>query len=466
MTNNPQKAEGPWWERLTDSSSDADSGRRALKMVVIVAIIVLVGVSISNFFDSSEKKADDNRAKILEAGLVLLPDREDVNYGRLPDGSRTSLGRMQTIPSAFLRSHPGLMGRDSVASPISEPDAASAYADEVEQAIQSLTDRKSEFSDEKWEARYLHTLQQLHFYAAINSLEDGDRRNHFDAQIAILDDLKARFAKDGLLGIKPLPTKPDMTVLDLYYAAATAEREFYKDQSIKATLQADKNLKISIELDNGKTLELESFSQVAPKALQVFVNNAQSGLYDGTAFHALDADAGTFTGGGPYSRDYPNRKSIWGTENPGFGITMEATSLLPTKRGAVSLFADSTLAHGLFFQIHTIDPDEETANVTVFARVTKGLEALDDWLETEVHDEASLTNKKLPRVRLGIKKVTVTGTLDHPSIDSWKPVMQEMKPGPETAAEKAFMESLKKAKDDKPEKQGDTKKDDSDTKDK
>ena len=127
---------------------------------------------------------------------------------------------------------------------------------------------------------------------------------------------------------------------------------------------------------------------------------------------------------------------------------METTSLLPSNAGTVSLHRESTTGHGLFFKIHTVDADVARSVDTVFAKVTSGLDALSEWIATEVHDEAGLTNTLLPRGRLGIKKVTVTGEMDYPSEDSWKPAMTEMKPGAPTAAEKAFVEKLKALKDD------------------
>ncbi|MFT7616393.1 MAG: peptidyl-prolyl cis-trans isomerase B (cyclophilin B) [Planctomycetota bacterium] len=454
-TNDLKKADLPWWERLTDTSSDADAGKRILKLITITAVVVLVGVAAWNFVDSSKAQSEDERAQILEKGLFLLPDREDVNYGTIVDQIPTRSGRGQTIASAFVRSSPGLVGRDSVTSIAMEPEAAAIYKEEVEQAIQELTDRKSLFEEGHWEARYLHTLQQLHFFAAVNSTDNKDRLDHLGAQIAILDDLKARYSDHGLLGMKPLPSQPEKTVLDCYYDAAKAEHKFHSTHNANGILEADKNLKVTIELDNGKILEIETYSRVAPKALKNFIDHAQAGRYDGTAFHAVNAEDGTFVGGGAYSRDHADRKFIWGQENPGYTLTMETTSLLPSNAGTISLHRESTTGHGLFFKIHTVDADVSRSVDTVFAKVTSGLDALSEWISTEVHDEAGLNNTLLPRVRLGIKKVTVTGEMDYPSEDSWKPAMLEMKPGAVTAAEKAFIAKLKALEDggdkDKPE---------------
>ncbi len=449
-TNNDADAKNaPWWERLTDSSTDADSGRRTMKLLMILAVVILIGVSVWNFMKSSDASAENQRAEILEEGLLLLPDRPDMNYGSIPDITSIMMGQRATVSSAFLRSRPGLVGRDSVAGNRQDPEAAKAYKEAVEVAIQDLKDKKSEFPEGPWEARYLHTLQQLHFFAALNSSKQEDRLSHLNAQIAILDDLKSRYGKEGLFSLKPIPAEPEKTVLDFYYDAGTAELAFWKANNVDGALKPDQNLKIVIELENGKVLELETFSQIAPVTLANFLNLAKQGMFDGTAFFKVDADAGTFVGGSPYSRLYPDRKFIWGLESPGYVLPMETSALLPTDRGAVSVVRTGIPGHGLFFKIHTVDADVSSSVETVFAKVTKGLDGLAEWLTTEVHDEAGLTNDKLPRVRLGIKKITVTGTMDHPSDDSWKPKLLEMNPGPETAAEKAFMEKLKAVKENK-----------------
>ena len=447
VSDDSPKSDSAWWEKLTDSSTDADSGRRLLKNLIVAAVAILVIVAAWKFFDSSKAESNTKRNEILEKALTLLPDPEWSNYGVVGDPFEGQSTRQpQSLASGFLRSHPGVLGKDSVAGPFFDAESADSYRADVEAAIQQLKDNSGEFTDGLWEARYLHLLQQLHFYAAINSTKTADRMRHLDEQLKILENLKANHANVGILGMKPIPSMPEKTVLDLCFEAANAEKNFASKNNLVMELKTDKDLTVTLELDNGKTVEIELYSRIAPMAVANFLAHANGGKYDGTAFHQIDTDTGSLVGGGIYSNTHPDRKYIWGSENPGYQMTSESTELLPTKRGSVCLAMQGATGHGSHFKIVTVDPDVKTSADTVFGVVTKGIEALEEWATTEVHDEPSVASKKLPRVRLGIKKVTVKGTQEHKSNDSWKVpnILEEMKPGAETGAEKSFMEALKK----------------------
>lgn len=451
MTDDNAQTGSAWWERLTDSSGDEESGKRIIKIIAIAAVVTLAAFAAWTFMDNSKKESNNERAEILEQGLLLLPDRLEVNFGIIGDRDLRRDGGRQTMASAFLRGDHE--GRDSSVGAFSDPEVSAAYKDEVEKAIQAISDRAGEFDDKEWKARYLHTLQQLHYYAALNTADKAGRVDHLNKQIALLDELAADHADNGILGMKPLPSQAEKSVLDLYREAADAELAFCNKFDLSVTLKPDNDLKAVVELDNGKTIELEFYSRVAPKAVMNFLFHANAGHYDGTAFHKLDAQAGTLVGGGLFSKDFADRPYAWGTENPGYTMTSESSGHLPTKAGVVALDLTGTANHGLYFKIYTVDPDVETTNDTVFAKITKGLDSLDEWMSTEVHDFAGLANKQLPRARLGIKKVTISGKQQHPSLDSWTPPTDysQMKPAPLSPAEQAFMDSLKAPEKDEEE---------------
>ena len=188
------------------------------------------------------------------------------------------------------------------------------------------------------------------------------------------------------------------------------------------------------------------YSEASPNAVQNFLDHARKGLYDGIAVHRVDAAAGVLELGSTFSRDAADRKFLWGREVPGYTIPPEGTTLLPVKRGSVTTKPVGLAGHGLFFEIHVAEPDRANVAQAVIGEITEGLEALDSWIQTSVHDEAGVADRLLPRTRLGVKSVKVEGEPDNKGDDSWLPVLKEETIPEVNALERQFEEALEAAK--------------------
>ncbi len=197
-------------------------------------------------------------------------------------------------------------------------------------------------------------------------------------------------------------------------------------------------------LDNGKKLEIEFFSFIAPRAVANFVKLAKDGFYDGTAFHAISETS--CEGGNPLSKLCPNRPRVWKKGSVGYVLPRdEATSVMDTSAGAISLTMDIGGYHGSHFSIHTADnPGTTFAAHTIFARVTKGLDAIQEYVKTDTIDDEQSENPNLPIVPLRITSLVVTGEPTHQTDDSWVPLFIEPEVPEQTDEEKRVEKEAKK----------------------
>ena len=154
------------------------------------------------------------------------------------------------------------------------------------------------------------------------------------------------------------------------------------------------------------------------------------------------------------SKICPDRPRVWGKGGVGYVLPRESSALLGVEPGSISMSIDVRGLHGCRFSIHTADdPGTNFGAYTVFARITEGLEAIQEYVKTDTIDDEQAENPNLPVVALRIKSLVVTGTPTHSLNDSWSPAFVEPE-APETTDEEKRLE--KEAKDKA---EGDKKKD-------
>jgi len=132
-------------------------------------------------------------------------------------------------------------------------------------------------------------------------------------------------------------------------------------------------------------IELEFYTEQAPKTVDNFKELAKKGFYDGLIFHRI-VPKFVIQGGDPNSRNLANRAS-WGTGGPGWNIKAEFNKNKHS-RGALSMARsqDPNSAGSQFF-IVLKDSGFLDGQYTVFGKVTSGMEIIDK-IETLKTDSA------------------------------------------------------------------------------
>lgn len=122
-------------------------------------------------------------------------------------------------------------------------------------------------------------------------------------------------------------------------------------------------------------IEIEFFSDAAPRTVENFVKLAKSGFYDGLAFHRI-VPGFVIQGGDPNTKSSTNR-SKWGTGGPGWTVKAEFNKNKHS-RGALSMARsqDPNSAGSQFF-IVVKDSNFLDGQYTVFGRVTSGMDTVD-----------------------------------------------------------------------------------------
>jgi peptidyl-prolyl cis-trans isomerase B (cyclophilin B) len=121
-------------------------------------------------------------------------------------------------------------------------------------------------------------------------------------------------------------------------------------------------------------ITLQFYPDKAPLHVKNFVTLAESGFYDGSAFHRV-IPGFMIQGGDPNSKD-PN-KARHGTGGPGYNIKAEFNDILH-KRGILSMARtnDPNGAGSQFF-ICVADAPFLDKNYTVFGKVVEGMDVAD-----------------------------------------------------------------------------------------
>jgi cyclophilin family peptidyl-prolyl cis-trans isomerase len=122
-------------------------------------------------------------------------------------------------------------------------------------------------------------------------------------------------------------------------------------------------------------IELEFYSDVAPKTVENFKKLAENRFYDGLIFHRI-VPGFVIQGGDPHTRD-TNDRGRWGTGGPGWTIKAEFNKNKHS-RGAISMARsqDPDSAGSQFF-IVLQDSYFLDGQYTVFGRVISGMDIVD-----------------------------------------------------------------------------------------
>ncbi len=155
---------------------------------------------------------------------------------------------------------------------------------------------------------------------------------------------------------------------------------------------------VCIEMENGKTMTLELYPEIAPITVKNFVDLAKSGFYDGLIFHRVIRGF-MIQGGDPDGT---------GCGGPGYTIKGEFSSNgvkndLRHTRGVISMarsmMPDS--AGSQFFIMHEDAPHLD-GQYAAFGKLTDGFDTLDEIAETPTG------RGDRPKAEQKIKTVTVT----------------------------------------------------------
>jgi cyclophilin family peptidyl-prolyl cis-trans isomerase len=124
-------------------------------------------------------------------------------------------------------------------------------------------------------------------------------------------------------------------------------------------------------------IELDLFTEAAPKASQNFIDLAARGFYDEVIFHRVIPGFVIQAGDGQHGKKSSLNASRVGTGGPGYTFADE-----PVKgdyvRGAVAMANAGPNTNGSQFFICTADlTGRLPKNYTLFGQVTKGLDVVD-----------------------------------------------------------------------------------------
>jgi cyclophilin family peptidyl-prolyl cis-trans isomerase len=122
-------------------------------------------------------------------------------------------------------------------------------------------------------------------------------------------------------------------------------------------------------------IEVELYSDSAPKTVENFKALTKKGFYDGLIFHRI-VPGFVIQGGDPYTRNTTNR-SRWGTGGPGWNIKAEFNKNTHA-RGVLSMARsqDPDSAGSQFF-IVLKDSNFLDGQYTIFGKVKSGMDAVD-----------------------------------------------------------------------------------------
>ena len=155
------------------------------------------------------------------------------------------------------------------------------------------------------------------------------------------------------------------------------------------------------------TMEIEFWSDVAPKTVENFKKLSKEGFYKGTAFHRI-IKGFMIQGGCPLSKDLDNPGV--GTGDPGYKIKAEFNDR-PHVLGVLSMArsASPDSAGCQFFICHG-DASFLNKQYTAFGKVIKGLDVLEKIATTPTI--SSRGEKSKPTVRIEIESIEIVPAKD------------------------------------------------------
>jgi len=163
----------------------------------------------------------------------------------------------------------------------------------------------------------------------------------------------------------------------------------------------------TIEMENGGTIKLELYPEVAPNTVANFISLAKKGFYDGVIFHRV-IEGFMIQGGDPEGT---------GKGGPGYMIKGEFTNNgfkndLKHVRGVISMArqgGNRTNTAGSQFFIMEQDVAQLDGDYAAFGQVIQGMETVDKIVAVQTdRDDKPLENQT-------IKKITIdTKGIDYP----------------------------------------------------
>ena len=154
---------------------------------------------------------------------------------------------------------------------------------------------------------------------------------------------------------------------------------------------------VTIEMNNGKIIEIELYPEIAPKTVENFIALADKGFYDGTIFHRV-IPGFMIQGGDPTGT---------GMGGPGYSIKGEFSSNgfkneLKHDRGVISMARSMNPdSAGSQFFIMVDKAPHLDGQYAAFGRVISGMEVCDEIVA------ADRDFKDMPYEKQIMKKVTV-----------------------------------------------------------
>jgi cyclophilin family peptidyl-prolyl cis-trans isomerase len=149
-------------------------------------------------------------------------------------------------------------------------------------------------------------------------------------------------------------------------------------------------------------IEVDLFSQAAPKAAKNFVDLAKKGFYDDVIFHRVIPGFVAQAGDGEHGKKSSLNGGRVGTGGPGYKFEDE-----PIKgdyvRGALAMANAGPNTNGSQFFICVADLSGRLPkNYTIFGQVTKGMDVVDQIVG------APRNSHDLPDAPVAMTKVTIT----------------------------------------------------------
>lgn len=152
---------------------------------------------------------------------------------------------------------------------------------------------------------------------------------------------------------------------------------------------------VSIEMENGDSLTVELFPEIAPNTVRNFISLVQKGYYDGLIFHRV-IPRFMIQGGCPQGS---------GMGGPGYSIPGEFTANghdngLKHQRGVISMARSSSPnSAGSQFFIMVADSPHLDGQYAAFGKVTEGMDAADKIVDTPRNpSDRPLQDQRMKRV--------------------------------------------------------------------
>ena len=149
-------------------------------------------------------------------------------------------------------------------------------------------------------------------------------------------------------------------------------------------------------------IELDLYTQAAPKAAQNFVDLANKGFYDDVIFHRVIPGFVAQAGDGQYGKKSSLDAGRVGTGGPGYTFEDEPVHG-DYGRGSVAMANSGPNTNGSQFFICQADLSGRLPkNYTIFGQVTKGMDVIDQIVN------APRNSRDLPNEPVSISSVSIS----------------------------------------------------------